>query len=369
MRLWLLLLLTGLFSSSCQSSKENTTLLLVQTLFRHGDRSPSRLYSSDPNEAAPWPEGLGKLTLIGRKQQYAVGKFLRSMYKDFVTSNPNEVLVNSSSADRCLRSAEALVAAFYAPEGIWKFEEGLSWQPIPIHYLPTEQDKYLSFASPCPRSLADSKRLYNSMQVQGIFQKHKKILDFISDQVGYNVSRGNSAFRLHDTLLIETIHNISIPEWAEQYWNEIGEVADAIYRSFFSSFTILRLRTGPLFEKIIENMERKINGSNPGMKVQVFSSHDNNLGAVLLALNFTNIPRPPYSATLILELHRMENNINAVRLLYLNSTRPESDVGEPHSLVLEGCSEFCPLEYFEKKIQPFIPESWERECQLEHDIL
>ncbi|KAF8795695.1 Lysosomal acid phosphatase like protein [Argiope bruennichi] len=337
MRLWLLLLLTGLFSSSCQSSKENTTLLLVQTLFRHGDRSPSRLYSSDPNEAAPWPEGLGKLTLIGRKQQYAVGKFLRSMYKDFVTSNPNEVLVNSSSADRCLRSAEALVAAFYAPEGIWKFEEGLSWQPIPIHYLPTEQDK--------------------------------KILDFISDQVGYNVSRGNSAFRLHDTLLIETIHNISIPEWAEQYWNEIGEVADAIYRSFFSSFTILRLRTGPLFEKIIENMERKINGSNPGMKVQVFSSHDNNLGAVLLALNFTNIPRPPYSATLILELHRMENNINAVRLLYLNSTRPESDVGEPHSLVLEGCSEFCPLEYFEKKIQPFIPESWERECQLEHDIL
>ncbi|GBN24033.1 hypothetical protein AVEN_242393-1 [Araneus ventricosus] len=88
---WLLLII-GVSSALCQPVKEeNTTLLLVQTLSRHGDRAPSRLYSTDPNSAAHWPEGLGKITLLGRKQQYAVGKFLRSMYKDFVTSNPNEV--------------------------------------------------------------------------------------------------------------------------------------------------------------------------------------------------------------------------------------------------------------------------------------
>ncbi|GBO04740.1 hypothetical protein AVEN_172185-1, partial [Araneus ventricosus] len=84
-----------------------------------------------------------------------------------------QILVNSSSVDRCLRSAEALVAAFYAPQGIWKFEEDLNWQPIPVHYLPAEKDKYLSFASFCPRSVTDSKRLYNSRQVQEVFQKHK----------------------------------------------------------------------------------------------------------------------------------------------------------------------------------------------------
>ncbi|CAL1300915.1 unnamed protein product [Larinioides sclopetarius] len=240
---WLLLII-GVSSALSHSVKEeNTTLLLVQTLSRHGDRAPSRLYSPDPNSAAHWPEGLGKITLLGRKQQYAVGKFLRSMYKDFVTSNPNEVLVNSSSADRCLRSAETLVAAFYAPQGIWKFEDDLNWQPIPIHYQPTEQDKFLSFASICPRSVADSKRLYNSRQVQEVFQKHKDILDYFSSHVGYNVSRGNSAFRLHDTLLIEKIHNISIPKWAHQYWDELGEVADVTFRSFFSTPTILRLRT------------------------------------------------------------------------------------------------------------------------------
>ncbi|GBO20044.1 hypothetical protein AVEN_119487-1, partial [Araneus ventricosus] len=70
------------------------------------------------------------------------------------------------------------------------------------------------------------------------------ILDYFSNHVGYNVSRGNSAFRLHDTLLIEKIHNISIPQWAHQYWDELGEVADVTYRSFFSTPTILKLRTG-----------------------------------------------------------------------------------------------------------------------------
>ncbi|GBN24036.1 hypothetical protein AVEN_242396-1 [Araneus ventricosus] len=178
------------------------------------------------------------------------------------------ILVNSSSVDRCLRSAEALVAAFYAPQGIWKFEEDLNWQPIPVHYLPAEKDKYLSFASFCPRSVTDSKRLYNSRQVQEVFQKHK---------------------------------------------------------------------------------------------------HDNNLGAMLLALNFTNMPRPPYSATLLFELHKMADNTNAVRLLYLNSTRPEIDLGKPHVLVLEGCSEYCPLVHFERKVEHFIPENWDQECQLEHE--
>ena len=33
-------------------------------LYRHGDRSPVRIYPKDPHDATAWPEGLGELTNV-----------------------------------------------------------------------------------------------------------------------------------------------------------------------------------------------------------------------------------------------------------------------------------------------------------------
>ncbi|GBM56644.1 hypothetical protein AVEN_67674-1, partial [Araneus ventricosus] len=92
--------------------------------------------------------------------------------------------------------------------------------------------------------------------------------------------------------------------------------------------------------------------------------HDVNVAGVLRALNFTNMPRPPLCATLLFELHKMADSSMAVRLLYLNSTDVLMDIGEPHVLVLDGCSEFCPVEQFIEGYQWLIPDNWEEECKL-----
>ncbi|GBO17238.1 Testicular acid phosphatase, partial [Araneus ventricosus] len=110
-------------------------------VLRHGERAPISLYKNDPNKADFWLGGLAKLTRFGKRHHYAIGKFLRSMYKDFLTTDPKEVCANSSSLDRCLRGAAVTVAALYEPEGIWKFEDDLNWQPIPVYYLPKDEDK------------------------------------------------------------------------------------------------------------------------------------------------------------------------------------------------------------------------------------
>ncbi|XP_055948762.1 testicular acid phosphatase homolog [Argiope bruennichi] len=185
--------------------QENTKLLLVQTLFRHGDRSPLAIYPGDPNNATCCPEGLGKLSLLGRRQQYAVGKYLRSRYEDFITSNPNEISVNSSDSDRCLRSAEANIASLYAPEGMWKFEEGLDWQPIPVHYIPYAQDKFLSFPS-CPRAADEAMALFESDEVQSFFQNNQKSFDDLSQHAGFNVTKGLNVMAFYDTLKAEGLY-------------------------------------------------------------------------------------------------------------------------------------------------------------------
>ncbi|CAL1291356.1 unnamed protein product [Larinioides sclopetarius] len=329
---WLIRLVYGSFILHTAYSLEDSKLQLVQTL--------------------------------GKKQQYALGKVLRSMYQDFITTNPSEVLVNSSATDRCLTSAAATMASFYAPEGRWKFEDDLNWQPIPIHYVPPYQDKFLSFKGKCPRVTAEMINQRNSEELQELFQKYQAQLEIVSNYTGLNVSQGVNAFYLHDTLLIEKMHNLTIPEWVDLFWEEIHEIADSIFQSFTSSPLALRLRVGPLLQDIDRNMRKKISGDLPDLKVQMHSAHDINIAAVLLALNFTNMPRPPYCATLLFELHEMSDATWAVRLLYLNSTDPLAGMGEPQVLELDDCSEFCPVENFTNQIQHLIPENWEQECQL-----
>ncbi|CAL1291457.1 unnamed protein product [Larinioides sclopetarius] len=362
---WLIRLVCSCLILHIVFSEEDSKLLLVQALFRHGDRAPLHLYPTDPNTKDSWPEGLGKLTLLGKKQQYALGKFLRSMYQDFITTNPSEVLVNSSAADRCITSAAATMASFYAPEGRWKFEDDLNWQPIPIHYLPPHQDKFLRFRAKCPRATEEMAKQRNSEEIQELFRKYQVQLEVVSNYSGLNIYQGISIGYLYDAIQIEKRYNLTIPDWAHLYWEEILEISISLAQSLIKSPIARRLRVGLLLQDIDQNLRKKVNGDLPDLKVRMYSTHDIIIAAVLLSLNFTNMPLPPYCATLLFELHEMTDASMTVRLLYLNSTDPLADMGEPHVLEVEGCSEFCPVENFTDKLRHLIPEDWEQECQLD----
>lgn len=54
---------------------EETELVLLQIMFRHGDRTPVSIYPNDPNNESVWSKfgGLGQLTQTGIKQHYEYG--------------------------------------------------------------------------------------------------------------------------------------------------------------------------------------------------------------------------------------------------------------------------------------------------------
>ncbi|GIY69994.1 prostatic acid phosphatase [Caerostris darwini] len=346
-------------------TKENSKLLFVQILFRHGDRAPIELYSTDPNPATAWPEGLAKLTTLGKKQHYALGKYFRSMYANFTTSSPLEVNMISSEVDRCLKSAETNLASFYAPDPKWSFDPQLRWQPISVHYVPKDEDKYLETDSYCPRATEEQKRIVQSPEGQRFLQEHEGMLKNLTFFSGDPIANWTEASYLHDVLKIEKKYNLTVPTWVEPYWDELTNISNLSFFWSFNSPLLHRLRAGPLLQRIIQKMNEKLEGSIPDMKFQLYSAHDTNVAVVLDALNLFNMIAPPYCASLIFELHEMPNGDRAVRMLYQNSSKPEEKIDPPHVLILEGCSEFCSLEYFINYTSPLMPGDWNEECQLE----
>lgn len=76
-------------------------------------------------------------------RMYNVGEWIRNNYGPVIGKNYESRLstIQSSYADRCLMSAQALLAGLYPPTADEIFVKGLNWRPVPVHSTPRNLDK------------------------------------------------------------------------------------------------------------------------------------------------------------------------------------------------------------------------------------
>uniref|UniRef100_T1IKD9 acid phosphatase n=1 Tax=Strigamia maritima TaxID=126957 RepID=T1IKD9_STRMM len=187
---------------------DDLQLKLVQLLFRHGDRSPTETYPTDPWKDA-WPDGFGQLTTLGMNQQFEMGKYLRQRYGKLIneTYNHNTVVVRSTNRLRQSRW-------FYPPEGRHVWNKNLPWQPIPVHTIPVEEDYLLSLDSICPKYDKLFEEQINSPEAKKINAQYKELFEFLTNKTGVMVKQFDDASEFYDIFLIDQIHNHSLPSWA-----------------------------------------------------------------------------------------------------------------------------------------------------------
>ncbi|XP_065723269.2 prostatic acid phosphatase isoform X1 [Drosophila suzukii] len=338
-------------------------LKFVHVIYRHGDRTPVDPYPTDPwGERKFWSTGWGQLTNLGKQDHYDLGKWLRNRYSNllpFQYSN-EDIFVQSTDVDRTLMSAQSNLAGLYEPQGedIWNAD--IKWQPIPIHTTPEKEDPILAAKAPCPAFDYELATLESSPEFKAMTEKHRDLFAYLSEKAGRSVKTFVDAQYLNNTLFIENLYNMTLPEWTKKVYGgeELTYVANFAF--VISTYTrkLARLKAGPLLKDIFNRFEEKSSRRlDPDRSMWVYSAHDTTIANVLNALKLFEIHSPPYAACILMEMRLDESNTPLVSIFYKNTT------AEPLPLDIPGCGPSCPLKSLVSLYQDVLPVDWERECK------
>ena len=355
--------------------EDNSTLLLLQIVHRHGDRTPISFYKNDPYKGEDqWLDGLGELTPRGKHRMYSFGQDLRKRYSHYLGDSPKNIYLRSSASNRCIESASALVSGLYPPKNRWIWSKDLIaqfWQPIAIQTVLKSSDGLLVPNSDCPAADAAYEQTMRSKEVQQFLDSQKDFIKKVEEKTGEKYTKLRQLDYLFDTLKAETTFDEPkpMPKWVHELGNDTFErLKEFEWKAFkydWSSKTVQRLRAGLILKELTNNMEKAIKGEKHLKKVYSYASHDTLLVVILQALGlYSGIP-PSYGSALLFELHEI-NGQHFINLVYANVT-PVLNYKE---LELKNCrldnqtKQKCGFTQFVDSIHQFIPNDWHKECQL-----
>ncbi|CAG9835748.1 unnamed protein product [Diabrotica balteata] len=346
---------------------DTDTLLLVNVLFRHGNRTVERTqyerYPNDPYKDLDYfPTGIGQLTKNGRKRAFQIGRRLRKRYRQFLGDvfYPEMVEAQSTNMNRTKMTLELVLAGLFPPNKDDEISRDLrGWQPIPFNYLPLSQDPAL-MGYFCPKFKTEYKKVLQSPNNKLVFRRNKKIFKYISDNTGVNVTDFEAVNRVYLGFQAKEDLGLKLPDWTKSIYPEpMDELSAKYYYQLTGNTELKKMFAGNFLQQVLENIKRKMaaNDGKFGKKIYLYSAHEFNVAALLASLGVYNNHTPNYGSYVLIELH-VKGGVPGIKLFWDNW-----DGKGPRLLKLSGCQTLCPLTKFVELISKILPEEGKTECK------
>ncbi|XP_050298961.1 venom acid phosphatase Acph-1-like [Anthonomus grandis grandis] len=338
---------------SGRPSVNNDTLLLVHTLFRHGNRTPdSNGYDNNPINESYYAEGYSQLTNEGKRTEYKLGTTLRQRYSSFLgnTWKANYLAARSTNVTRTKMSLQLVLAALYPPRGNQIWNRHLNWQPIPYDLV--KNDAELSGSRVCSNYSTEVKKVLYSDEIQEALSVYDDIFKYLSNQTGQNISTPNDIFDLYFNLITQEEYGYPLEEWWEPVWPEaLARIVIENYYIKANTTYLKQITAGLLLKKMITDSKAKIDGtiSPTEIKMYLYSAHEMNIASFLIALGVFDDSIPNYGSHILLELHLIDG-VYGFKVFYENWT-----ASSPRLLTIPGCNAFCPYDDFVSLLEEIIP--------------
>lgn len=314
----LLLLLTTFLSINVYAEKE--TMIFAIDVVRHGDRTP---LNTLPLTSYCWAQGKGQLTSKGVQQLFNLGIQMRERYindNQLLTSNYRKetVFVWSTDFERTIISAHALLSGLYPLESFHGDPTTvLAHQPIPIHVLPLNEDKYL--VSDLHRKKyqlllkkhVEKKQMWlrKSMELEKNFTKW-------SELSGTNLSNIHQLISFGDTLYIYRLYHIPLPkDLTEEEADKIINTGQWDLLNAYNSPEVGDIAGCPLFTKIVATLQQARRQKTP-VKLMLFLAHDSTILSLMSTMGAPLKIVPPYASDLHFSLFKIGKNKYKVKAIF-----------------------------------------------------
>ncbi|XP_041365334.1 lysosomal acid phosphatase-like isoform X2 [Gigantopelta aegis] len=340
-------------------SVSQPSLRLVQVIYRHGDRSPTFTYPTDPHQEDAWPQGFGQLSTVGMAQAYELGQFLRQQYSGFLNSTyiRSQIHVRSSDKDRTLMTASTVLWGLFPASGSQVWKPGSTWQPIPVHTVPLDED--LLIYAHCPAYDKLYKKLLASPIGQKIEHKNKALIDYMAKHSGLKPSLIN-LLEITNPLFCEKANNMDFPEWLKKdnTFEKIMKFWDVKAQLKVNTTDLIRIKVGVLLGELQQHIDHLITYRNISEKMFMYSAHDTNIAAILNGLKLFDGHHPEYCSCLMFELYEISNHSFGVQLYYREHASQQTQL-----LKIPGCSSsMCSVEEFASVLKDLIPADPKASC-------
>ncbi|XGW09325.1 hypothetical protein V3C99_011545 [Haemonchus contortus] len=350
-----ILLLTHLCTRTTEQESAtdgDMELIFVQAVWRHGDRSPTRTFPTDPFQERNWTfggGGFGQLSPIGMKQHLNFGKLLRRIYVDemkFLSKkySSKEIYIRSTDRNRTLLSAMSNLLGMYGqndgnavPDHDYPSEEGwpIGFVPVPIHTVENHIDYVLNPGAECERQGQLWEMAKTSPELQAFMNRPDVValLEKLSKDTGIKVTIDNLG-TVGDPLLVEQAHKNEtlrkVNKWfSDTLYKEVIRIFNKVlaYRNGIYNGTLMmnnldigneiqKIRGGSLVNDMYMHMNIKLECINKssndckwinGLKYYAYSAHDTTVYALFSIFGIqskviSTCGYPDYSAGAFVEL-------------------------------------------------------------------
>lgn len=259
-------------------------------------------------------------------------------------------------------SALSNLAGLFPPpkEDLWN--PNIPWQPIPVHTIPENLDHVLAAKRPCPLYAFTLKKYKNSPEYRELNKRFKPLYEYLTKHSGKKVESFTAVQNLYNTLWIEDLYNLTLPEWTKKVYPD-GDMKWVAARSFATNTntkTLARLKTGFLLRDIFERSKNKtMSLLSPNRNMWVYSGHDTTIANILNTLGVFDLHSPPYRACILFEL-RLISDVPYLKIFYKNSTDRN-----PAAINIPNCGQLCSLENMYKLYNSVLPtDHFVTECKI-----